>query len=355
MSATGQYQTMVGFNGSTSIVVYLSNDYGYTWTRQNPISVSNFDPRISITISGNGQYQFFSSVVNNLFISSNYGVTWTQQISTGITGTWFGIAMSANYKYLTGVTLDGIFTSVTPEPYLSISNGSVFGGDVSMNSRLFVNGNIYTGGSVIANGVTLTSDYRIKENIITLNNNHIVDNLRPVEYYNKQINKKDIGLIAHELQEQYPSLVDGIKDGDDLQTVNYIGLIPIIINEIKNLKKNNLTHVIINENPDEIIFDCSKRTTFYLNSSIPTNFTSKFINIPKIYNQTYSVSIIINTSVNKIYSDKVLLDDDICNVYFENNFNTSDIENSSRIIQKFIFINIGSENTTVLSKVTTYK
>jgi cell division protein FtsB len=34
------------------------------------------------------------------------------------------------------------------------------------------------------------------------------------------------------LQEYYPELVNGEKDGPDIQTVNYIGL----INEVKNLK-----------------------------------------------------------------------------------------------------------------------
>jgi len=38
------------------------------------------------------------------------------------------------------------------------------------------------------------------------------------------------------LQEHYPELVTGVKDGDELQSVNYTGLIPILINEIKNMK-----------------------------------------------------------------------------------------------------------------------
>jgi hypothetical protein len=42
--------------------------------------------------------------------------------------------------------------------------------------------------------------------------------------------------LAHELQEIYPELVTGEKDGIDIQSVNYNGLIPILINEIQNLK-----------------------------------------------------------------------------------------------------------------------
>ena len=56
-------------------------------------------------------------------------------------------------------------------------------------------------------------------------------------YYNTILKKQDIGLIAHETQEHYPELVIGEKDGDKTQSINYIGLIPILIKEIQDLKK----------------------------------------------------------------------------------------------------------------------
>jgi hypothetical protein len=46
-----------------------------------------------------------------------------------------------------------------------------------------------------------------------------------------------MGFIAHELQEQYPFLVTGEKDGTQNQSVNYTGLIPILIKEIQELKE----------------------------------------------------------------------------------------------------------------------
>ena len=54
---------------------------------------------------------------------------------------------------------------------------------------------------------------------------------------NIKIEKQDIGLIAHELQEVYPFLVSGEKDGPTTQSVNYIGLIALLTKEIKDLKK----------------------------------------------------------------------------------------------------------------------
>lgn len=80
------------------------------------------------------------------------------------------------------------------------------------------------------------SDYRIKEDVIPLNDAFLVDNLNPLTYMNTQTSKQDIGLIAHELQQYYPELVMGEKDGAYYQSVNYTGLIPILIKEIKELK-----------------------------------------------------------------------------------------------------------------------
>jgi hypothetical protein len=46
-----------------------------------------------------------------------------------------------------------------------------------------------------------------------------------------------MGFIAHELQEQFPSLVSGEKDDKDYQSVNYTGLIALLVKEIQDLKK----------------------------------------------------------------------------------------------------------------------
>ena len=97
--------------------------------------------------------------------------------------------------------------------------------------------NIYARGIIKAQSFDATSDYRIKENIKQLDNEFKVDYLNPVTYVNKRTNKQDIGFIAHELQEHYPQLVNGVKDGPELQSINYIGLIPVLINEMKNMKK----------------------------------------------------------------------------------------------------------------------
>jgi hypothetical protein len=109
-------------------------------------------------------------------------------------------------------------------------------GNVGINTdtpayKLDVNGNVG------ATSYNTTSDYRIKKDVVTLNDSFTVDKLRPVTYNNTKLDKQDIGLIAHEVQEIYPFLVTGEKDGENFQTVNYTGLIGILIKEIQELKE----------------------------------------------------------------------------------------------------------------------
>jgi hypothetical protein len=92
-------------------------------------------------------------------------------------------------------------------------------------------------GDVEAVTYNAVSDYRVKENVEPLDMSFNVDVLNPVTYNLKSSGKKDIGFIAHEVQEFYPFLVNGVKDGPETQSLNYNGLIGILTKEIKDLKK----------------------------------------------------------------------------------------------------------------------
>ena len=97
--------------------------------------------------------------------------------------------------------------------------------------------NITNGGTITASEFVATSDYRIKENIELLDETYSVDNLIPVHYNLKKSKEQTIGFIAHEVQEIYPYLVKGEKNGEEMQSINYNGIIPILVREIQQLKK----------------------------------------------------------------------------------------------------------------------
>jgi hypothetical protein len=101
---------------------------------------------------------------------------------------------------------------------------------------ILITGNLTVNGTIYGTVGPLPSDYRIKDIIEPLNSSYTVDDLKPIKYYNKQSGKEEIGFIAHEVQEVFPSLVTGEKDGPEIQTLNYIGLIGVLTKEIQNLK-----------------------------------------------------------------------------------------------------------------------
>ena len=96
-----------------------------------------------------------------------------------------------------------------------------------------------TAASVRAGTFNAVSDYRIKYNVNSLlsNDTITVDNLLPIEY-DLVGGKHDMGFLAHEVQEIFPFLVTGEKDGDDIQSLNYNGFIALLVKEIQELKKD---------------------------------------------------------------------------------------------------------------------
>jgi hypothetical protein len=109
-------------------------------------------------------------------------------------------------------------------------------------TNLYYNSSIsFTSGStavLTSYAFNATSDYRIKENIKLLNlSEYSVDNLKPVIYNHIDTKEINIGFLAHELQEYYPFLVAGVKDGENKQSINYTGLIGVLTKEIQELKK----------------------------------------------------------------------------------------------------------------------
>jgi hypothetical protein len=249
LSASGQYQTAGVNNGP----IYISNDFGNTWSLRL-IDANRYWQSISLSSSGQYQCALSQTFINtntNVYVSTDYGNTWTVTATSLGNLVWNSVSMSSSGQYITAVVDQGYIYTSSSHPtsvnniaynlYLTGATGQTGGAGNSANTdnNVYCN-NVYAKSAVYANNVALTSDYRIKENVKPLDNKFHVDYLKPVSYTNKQTNEEDIGFIAHELQEHYPELVSGVKDGSELQRVNYIGLIPILVNEIKALKNNNI-------------------------------------------------------------------------------------------------------------------
>ena len=215
-SATSSTEnTAVGYQSGYALTACTSNtSVGYQALYQN--STGSYNTSIGF-ISGNG----LTAGGSNTFLgqqtqTSNSSVSYSTAIG-------YNATITTSNQIVLGTSSEKIYL---PGSYVGIGVYSPSNG-----YKLDVNG------SVNATSYNTSSDYRIKKDVVTLDKTFTVDKLRPVTYNNNNLGKQDIGLIAHELQEVYPFLVNGEKEGENLQSVNYTGLIGILIKEIQELKE----------------------------------------------------------------------------------------------------------------------
>jgi len=195
----------------------------------------NYDPLGSfgpiINVAGDN-YTYNNIVIGNPIIP------WTWNTNSGI-------IMFSGSAAATGAQGE---SNVTPQPGDTVTitfwryEGTLGagGGDNiwEINGSTITPQGLYGSYTIQGSTFKATSDYRIKEDVQNLDINlYNVDKLRPVIYKQIDNNSINIGLIAHELQEYFPFLVTGEKDGTKTQSVNYMGLIGVLIKEIQDLKK----------------------------------------------------------------------------------------------------------------------
>ena len=197
-----------------------------------------------------GNVSLIGSVVNcsNVANDSVPQSAFNGSVSSGPDYTAARVAYRQNFQANDDVSMNG---TIVQANNVKANGNIVFSDGTIMNSYdnniLSTNPTVFKpstftslaiNGNLTAGSYSTSSDYRIKTEVVQLDETFTVDNLRPVKYVQTLINKTQYGLIAHELQEYYPDLVVGEKDGDGWQRVNYTGLIAILINEIKRMKQD---------------------------------------------------------------------------------------------------------------------
>ena len=196
------------------------------------VGTSNADYRLNV----NG-----SMFSESLKVSNN-----TSEVYTGITDFPINSAINDNnpgIQFKNGSTGYGIMGYTDTLHLLSSNeirfstNNPTLNGATTEQMRIQSNGDVTVQNSISASSFITTSDYRTKGHISPLEVTNKVDNLHPVEYIRTTTNQKELGFIAHELQEVYPELVSGEKDGEKMQAVNYQGLISVLVKEVQELRK----------------------------------------------------------------------------------------------------------------------
>ncbi len=93
----------------------------------------------------------------------------------------------------------------------------------------------FDGTTTIAGDLTVNSDARLKSNIISLGSTLaklLALDGKSYTFKNDE-SKQKIGLLAQDVQEVFPELVKEASDENGTLSINYQGLIPVLINAIK--------------------------------------------------------------------------------------------------------------------------
>ena len=99
--------------------------------------------------------------------------------------------------------------------------------------RSYGNKGVLTGGTMQAGNFNTTSDIKLKENVVTLENSlDKIKAMRGVSFDWKDSGKSTIGLIAQEVEQVLPELVEHNEE-DDVKTVSYANIVAVLIEAIK--------------------------------------------------------------------------------------------------------------------------
>jgi hypothetical protein len=99
--------------------------------------------------------------------------------------------------------------------------------------RVYDNKGVLTTGTMQAGNFNTTSDIKLKENVVTLENSlDKIKAMRGVSFDWKDSGKSTIGLIAQEVEQVLPELVEHNEE-DDVKTVSYANIVAVLIEAIK--------------------------------------------------------------------------------------------------------------------------
>ena len=257
-TASGDYSTASGY-GTTASASYCTA-MGYATIASGSTSTAL---GVSTTASGDGSTSIGNQTIASANNSTAMGASSTAsgEVSTamgyattasGSTSTTMGLSTTASGDISTAIgrgTTASDYGSLVIGQYnfsgSSVTNSATF---FNLENKAFVigNGNLgslsdafkvnFNGDTTISNNLTVMgdvevqSDARLKSNIVSLG--ATLSKLLQIDgkYYEMKGRQK-IGVLAQEIQEVFPELVS--KDNNEMLAVNYQGLVPVLINAMK--------------------------------------------------------------------------------------------------------------------------
>lgn len=269
-TASGQYSTAVGLNteasgnsstamGSNSIAsgayaLAIGNQFDSAVT--TPTYLNEASGNYSFVIGNNNSstgLKAFSIGTDNLASARGAVAIGENNISSGIYSQAFGLFSEAtadnSFAIGNNALADGFNTTAIGSANTADANADATAW--SLDNRAFVIGNgyydfeleevvrsdaftvLFNGDATLAGNLNINSDARLKSNIISLGSTLAkvlaIDGKSYTMNRDKN-NKTNIGVLAQDVQKVFPELV---SESNDILSVNYQGLIPVLINAIK--------------------------------------------------------------------------------------------------------------------------
>ena len=232
----------VEVNGSTLVVGNQTINQSNAQVLSNTSGTNTGDGQTTFTLAGDGGSSQTISDSNTLTVAGGDGITTTAGATDTIT-----VALDANLS-----TVNNLFSTSlkigasSADEYIDFGTDAMikFAIDDVEDFRMADGGTFHANADIIAYSSTVASDRNLKTNIIdTKYGLGDVLKLQGREFdWKREDRGHDVGFIAQEVQEVIPELVKevdsiGENDGDKHLTVDYAKLVPVLVESIKELKK----------------------------------------------------------------------------------------------------------------------
>ncbi len=220
----------IGANSPSTAVFTTVNSTGTTTLASGGGVVNIASTGEMTTVKGTLNVDEAVTLDTNLDVSGALSIGGTTVTST-----------AAELNYVDGVTsnvqtqLDSKLSSsgnITTGGNIIIPDSGNIGSTSDTDAITIANsGNVTFGQDVTVNGdVVISSDERLKSNIVSLGST--LSKLLLIDGKSYEMKgKQKIGVLAQEIQEVFPELVS--EDDNEMLAVNYQGLLPVLINALK--------------------------------------------------------------------------------------------------------------------------